>query len=102
MWMPVYIDLSKMIPEDSEISITAIIKTLQAASGQVYGRLLTVGLVVLSNKMGISKDPNANISGEVPSVLFVLCIALVLAVLQFPLLKLIATNIEVQDAQSAV
>ena len=50
--MPGYIHMSKMIPEDVEITIIALLKTMQAGSTQVYGRLLAVGLVALFQKIG--------------------------------------------------
>jgi hypothetical protein len=48
MWMPAYIHVCKMIPEDVETTVIALLKTIQVASTQVYGRVLAVGLVEAS------------------------------------------------------
>jgi len=44
MWMPAYVQVTKMIPADVEVVINSIVKTMQAGSIQVYGRLLGTGL----------------------------------------------------------
>jgi hypothetical protein len=47
LWMPAYVQVTKMIPSDVEVFINSIVKTLQAGSMQVWGRLLGTGLIVI-------------------------------------------------------
>ena len=44
IWLPAYVNVTKMIPADIEVVVNSIVQTMQAGSSQVIGRLLTVGI----------------------------------------------------------
>jgi len=93
LWMPAYVQVTKMIPSDVEATTNGILKTLQAGSTQVYGRLLAVCLTQLCVELGLR---------YYIAIILVLILAFILALVQLALLGLLATREEVQDIQYTI
>ena len=86
--MPAYVVVAKLIPDEIESSMYAILKGIQACSALVYGRLLGAAIGA-----AISKNPAET---DNPNFLVVLlCTCFVTAFILIFFLKLIPTQDEV-------
>lgn len=90
-FLPAYVTVAKLIPDDIEATMFAILKGIQACSVLVYGRLLgsAIGAV-------ISKSPKDTSKSRF--MLILICISFVAGSSLSLFLKLLPTKVEILAA----
>lgn len=94
-FLPAYVTVAKLIPDNIEASMYSILKSIQACSVLVYGRLLgsAIGSV-------ISKSPTDTANSTFLTVL--LCFSLVAGGTLACFLRLLPTQVEILSAQTSI